>query len=243
MKCDIFYMLIDGFTYALMPCIVECTKMTNLECLMNKFKISALTSVLTLGLLTGCGATSDSQASKGAAANQQASNTQQAAKKMKNKKPIKNLLDYANPGFENPIDPKVLMTRTDKGQVSKAEFGLMKEAAKSGKNGLAISLEKGDMKLQYGIWRLRDQIDPAKKYRFEIDLNLIEGHAVLFNQVGGSHWKRADIKNQDGWQVVGTVLEGKHLKTGKPLAFHIDQIKNKPPGVVLVDNVRLYALD
>ncbi|MDU0356329.1 hypothetical protein RS130_22730 [Paraglaciecola aquimarina] len=200
---------------------------------MYKLNRSTLLAVIALSSMMACNSTTETQPNKQKLAKQQVENNKkQAANKKtkpKNKKSINNLLAYANPGFEKEIDPKVLITRQDKGQVSKAEFGIMKEAAKSGKQGLGITLEKGSMKLQYGIWRLRDQIDANKRYRFEIDVNLIEGHAVLFNQVGGSNWQRAAIKDQLGWQVVGTVLEGKHLKTGKPLAFHIDQIKGKQP--------------
>lgn len=214
---------------------------------MYKLTLAKLICVIAFSTMAGCSSTADTQPNKQTVAKQKAEkNKKEFANKkakQKNNKSIVNLLAYANPGFEKAIDPKVLITRKDKGQVSKAEFGVMAEAAKSGKQGLGIGLQKGSMKLQFGIWRLRDKIDANKNYRFEIDVNLIEGHAVLFNQVGGSGWKRAAIKNQDGWQVVGTVLEGKHLKTGKPLAFHIDQIKNKKPGMVLVDNVRLYAIN
>ncbi|MCF2947955.1 hypothetical protein L0668_07545 [Paraglaciecola aquimarina] len=199
-----------------------------------------LISIIAFGLMVGCSSTSDTQSNK---QTQKTVNNDKIKTNKQNKKSIKNLLAYVNPGFEKAIDPRVLITRQDNEQASKAEFEVMKEAAKSGKGGLAIGLQKGDMKLQYGIWRLRDQIDANKNYRFEIDVNLIQGHAVMFNQVGGSGWKRGPINNQDGWQVVSTVLEGKHLKTGKPLAFHIDRIKNKAPGMLLVDNVRLYAID
>ncbi|AWB68236.1 hypothetical protein C2869_18260 [Saccharobesus litoralis] len=217
---------------------------------MSQFKTSTLIATLACALMTGCSSTADTQANKQTVNKQQKQQAKnkadnkkkQVAKKQQNNKKAKNLLAYANPGFEQAIDPKILITRKDKGQENKAEFGLMKEAAKSGKQGLAISLEAGSMKLQYGIWRLRNQIDPSKKYRFAIDANLVKGHAVMFNQAAGSHWKRAEIKNQDGWQVVSTVIEGEHLKKGKPLAFHIDTIKGKEPGVVLVDNVRLFEI-
>lgn len=214
---------------------------------MYKLTLAKLICVIAFITMAGCNSTSDTQPNKQTVAKQKAEKKKKQFANIKatqkNNKSVENLLAYANPGFEKAIDPKVLITRKDKGQVSKAEFDIMKEAAKTGKGGLAIGLATGSMKLQYGIWRLRDKIDATKKYRFEIDVNLIEGHAVLFNQVGGSNWKRAAIKNQAGWQVVGTLLEGKHLKTGKPLAFHIDQINNKQPGIVLVDNVRLYVID
>ncbi|WP_017445898.1 hypothetical protein [Gayadomonas joobiniege] len=208
--------------------------------------LSLLLVIVTSAVIMGCASNAEPQANKSVAKNQQ--KTQQTAKKQVKKQPSqnqkmgKNLLAYANPGFEQPLDGNFPKPRAEKSQLNKAEFGPMQEAAKSGKNGLGISLAKGDFKVQYGIWRLRNQIDANKKYRFEFDAFLLEGNAQFFAQVDKSPWLRSPIKNVTQWQVVGTTIDGKHLKNGKPLNMHIDNIKGKETGVLLIDNVRLYEV-
>lgn len=216
---------------------------------MNWFKSPLILSCLTASLLVGCGSTNNTVANE-QNTNAKKQTTQVAKPKAKQNKKvaannsnIKNLLAYANPGFEQPLDGNFPKPRTEKTQLNKAEFGPMAEAAKTGKFGLGISLAKGDYKVNYGIWRLRNQIDVNKRYRFEVDVFLLEGNAQFFSQVDKSPWQRATIKNVQQWQVVGTTIEGKFLKNGKPLNMHIDNIKNKESGVLLIDNVRLYEID
>ncbi|MER2490726.1 hypothetical protein [Catenovulum sediminis] len=183
--------------------------------------------------LLGCGATSQTATPSAPVKN----------KTVKTQNTAQNLLGYANVGFEKPLDGQFPKARTDAGQINKAEFGLMQEAAKSGKFGLGVVLEKGDFKVQYGIWRLKNKIDASKKYRFEFDVFLLSGHAQFFSQVDNSPWQRSPIQPLAQWQVVGTTIDGQFLTKGKPLNMHIDNIKGKEPGVLLVDNVRLYEIN
>ncbi|WP_158965774.1 hypothetical protein [Paraglaciecola sp. L3A3] len=194
--------------------------------------------------LTGCGSTSNKSEKTEKVVKQQESKPSQVAKKSfltKTNKP--NLLNYANPSFEKPIDGKVVKARADKGQMNLAEHGVTDKAALSGKQSLAVVLEKGGLKLSYGIWRLKDQIDPNKQYRFEFDAIVARGNAVFFSKVSESPWQRSPFKNTLEWQTVGNTIEGKFLAKGQPLHLHIDNIKNKDFAVVFIDNVRLYAID
>lgn len=207
-------------------------------------KSAFLISLLTSGMLLGCSSTaetanSDKQTAKPATAKKQQQSNQQ---KQNQSFTGKNLLAYANPGFEKPLDKNFPKARQEKSQLNLAEFGPMSEAAKSGKQSLGIVLAKGDFKVQYGIWRLRDQINENKQYRFEFDAFLLEGHAQLFNQVDKSPWMRTPIENINQWQVVGNTIDGKFLKAGKPINLHIDNIKGKDTGILLIDNIRLYEI-
>lgn len=215
---------------------------------MSVKKSSFIVSLITSGLLLGCTSTaettkSNQQAAKPASADKQQQNTQASNQQKQNQSFTgKNLLAYANPGFEKPLDKNFPKPRQEKSQLNLAEFGPMSEAAKSGKQSLGVVLAKGDFKVQYGIWRLRDQINENKKYRFEFDAFLLEGHAQLFNQVDESPWMRSPIENINQWQVVGNTIDGKFLKAGKPINLHIDNIKGKDTGILLIDNVRLYEI-
>jgi hypothetical protein len=185
-------------------------------------------------LLSACGATSSNDSTS------EAKTTLTSTKP--NQKAAVNLLAFANTDFETPIDNSLIVTRNDHQQVNLAQFEVIPEAAKESKYGLGVSLERGGLKFKFPLDKIANDIDENAQYRLEADTFLVESEAMLWTMTASNQWKNQRLSSATGWHNTGINISGKHLSSGAPLIFHLDNIKGQKPAIIFVDNIRLIAL-